>query len=154
MLEYFILKKEMQMKCEGSEFQAMFSLQQKEHSETLTLLPVSIYLAQLLPCWCDHISSVYEFFRKVMKWFKVVFIILPNDWAMSLLNRDVLWSFKRLYFLYCKSFFAYVQMKCTMTASLWGCFLIFKWKFSLPSRVVIKIINNVFKSPNIVHETQ
>lgn len=51
-------------------------------------------------------------------------------------------------------FFAYVQMKCTMTASLWGCFLIFKWKFSLPSRVVIKIINNVFKSPNIVHETQ
>lgn len=41
-----------------------------------------------------------------------------------------------------------------LTASLWGCFLICKWKFSLPSRVVIKIINNVFKSPNIVHETQ
>lgn len=110
----------MQMKSEGNKFPAMvFSTTNKrqvsEHSETLTLSPVST-LPNYYHAGMTTLAKS-ESLRKVIEWLKVIFIILPYDWAMlfSLETKTSCHLKKNLFSQY-KSFLPIYIMKCIMTA--------------------------------------
>lgn len=152
------LKKEMQRNLKVTSSKPWSPLQRtkgkvQEHTLTLILSPVPTLPSYYRMMW-PHQLSVRISKEGYQMICKIVLIISQNYWTI------ILWiEIKTSCDLSKIMFSIFVHTACimkhimtTVSESLRFSFLICKWRFHLPNRVVM-IINNVFKAPNTLHDT-